>query len=48
MVIADIAPMREITDNGTKGLLFPVGDRLALAECIRRYMDDQDLYRNMR
>jgi glycosyltransferase involved in cell wall biosynthesis len=41
VVASDIVPNRELIKHGVTGILTPVGDRLSLAEALRRLLDDE-------
>lgn len=42
VVASDLPPVRDLLDNGTAGLLFPPGDVVAAANCIRTLIDDPE------
>ncbi len=48
VVAADIPALRELLEDGTSGLLFPVGDAAAQAAAIARVLTDADLLRQLR
>lgn len=47
IICSDLPICREILDNGRFGLLFPVGDANALAECICRQLDNYYLAKSI-
>ena len=42
VVASDIVPNRELIEHGVTGILTQVGDRLSLAEALRRLLDDEN------
>jgi len=42
VVASDIVPNQELIEQGVTGILTPVGDGLALAESLRRLLDDEN------
>ncbi|MDX1934289.1 MAG: glycosyltransferase family 4 protein [Capsulimonadales bacterium] len=48
VIASAIGGMKESVREGVDGLLFPVGDAGALAECVRRIADEPGLHTNLR
>ncbi len=47
IIASDVDGVPEALDGGEAGLLFPVGDSAALADCVRRVLDSDDLRRDL-
>ncbi|OBF27946.1 glycosyltransferase family 4 protein [Mycobacterium sp. ACS4331] len=47
IIASDVDGIPEALDGGEAGLLFPVGDSAALAECVRRVVDSDDVRRDL-
>jgi PEP-CTERM/exosortase A-associated glycosyltransferase len=47
LVASDIGGHRELVLNGSRGILFPAGNVLALAEALKRLLEDEGLRQNL-